>query len=194
MKIIPPYKQLIILIDSSGKGHEEKMGPCLAFWCAYLYDPFDEESISRTALKIDKGNRYEFDILNKKTQPIRCGMIFSDKRGPNIIFYEGIIDALQSCQYLIYYSWNLKVVVVGDNQRVINQINNNPKLDETTSNFREQVKEIEKEYTGQKVSIEYVWIRRDEYSTYQQIDSISREIQTKMMGAFKFNEKNKKRK
>lgn len=194
MRIILPYKQLVILIDSSGKGYSEKTGPCLAFWSAYLYDPFNKKLISITALKMEESIRYEIDVLNKKAQPIRCGMIFSDKRGPNIIFYEGIINLLQSCQYLTDYSWNLKVLVLGDNKKVIDQINNNSKIDETHDKFKKQVKKIEKEYKERKVDVQYIWIPRKEYSTYQQIDSISRELQEKMMGNFRFNGKNNKKK
>jgi len=188
MKIKLPYTQLIVLIDSSGKGKKEQIGPCLAFWVAYLYEPFDKKSISSTALKIEEEIRYEVDILREKekNKPIRCGMIFSDKRGPNIIFYEGIIDALESCKYLMNYAWDLRVIMTGDCKRVIDEIKNNKSTGDIQGKLLKQIKNLEKEYKKKKVDIEYRWTPREEFLTYKKIDQLAKSIQEKIIGQFQF--------
>ncbi len=180
------YKQLIILVDNSGKG-EEKYGHCLCFWCAFLYDPFDLKSISNTAQQVEKPEiRYEIDILTntEKAKPIRSGAIYCDYEGPNKIFYDGIIRSLDGCLFLTKRHSPLKVIVIGDCEPVIKQLKNQWQSKKMKS-FYLQTKGIEKKYKDNGAEMNYRWIKRDDFPLYLKIDKLAKDFLEKIKGQFK---------
>ena len=192
MRLEKEYKQLIVLIDSSGgRKKDSKNGGGSAFWAAYLYDPFNKEKISKLSLELPSEKRFEIDILLQKSPilPIRCGAVFSDKRGPNNIFYEGLIDVLQSCLYLVKkYSWNLNLIIMGDCKRVFDEIKVNQPAPGSQS-FYDTFKGIEREYTNLNSRVEYRWCQREEWKEYQRIDRIAKDFKNKIMNTWKEEEK-----
>jgi ribonuclease HI len=139
---------LYILIDSSTKGSKRnKYGKSTAFWCAFWNEV--------------------------KDIPCRAGVVYSLKEGPNKIFYDGIIRALEACFYMVYD--NCPVKVMGDNELVIKQLKGERNVDKMKK-LHSQVKGLEFKYKEhEKGVIEYDYMNEDD-EMYRKVDRCAKEF------------------
>jgi len=179
-------KQLIIVLDSAGGEKSQKYGPQLCFWCAFLYNPF--QHCTETSKKIESKSRFEVDILHKgiKPKPKRSGLIYSDFEGPNKIFYDGIIRALDSCMYLVKKEKIEQLIIVGDCEPVIMQLVGKRRIGELKK-FYNQVKHYESEHRKLGCVIEYKHIKREQYPLYEEINRITKDFLQKIKNQFKIS-------
>jgi ribonuclease HI len=179
-------KQLIIVLDSAGGGNAQKYGPQCCFWCAFIYNPSKDST--ETSKKIDPVSRYEVDILLKgiRPKPKRSGLIYSDYEGPNKIFYDGIIRALDSCMYLVKQETITQAIILGDCQPVINQLLHKRRINKLEKLYK-QVKHYETEYRKLGCEIKYKWCGRNQFPLYEEIDRMTKEFLTKIKNYFKIS-------
>ena len=182
--------QLIIVLDTAGKGGKTKYRPYICFWAAFWYCP--EIQKTETSEKININDRYEVDILHKgiKPAPVRSGASYSSYIGPNKIFYDGIIRALETCYYLIHEDENVQVIVIGDCEPVLKQLNGKMCIKEMKS-FYNQVRHYIELYKQKNSDIKFKYIKRDQYSLYEDINRIASEFLSKIINFFEIKgEKN----
>ena len=135
---------LHIFIDSSTKGtRTSKYGKSAASWFA-IWD--------------------EFNGL-----PCRAGIIYKDRQGPNKIFYEGIIQALNTCYDVVRE--NCEVTIFGDCDPVIKQLNDEWNVNKMKELY-DQVQEIEENYRG---TINYIYMNEDN-PLYKVVDECSKQF------------------
>ena len=133
---------LHIFIDSSVRGtRTSKYGKAAASWFA-VWD--------------ESGGR-----------PCRAGLVYSNHQGPNKIFYEGIIQALNTCYDLV--SKHVEVKVFGDCDPVLKQLNKERNVNEMQKLY-DRVREIESSYQG-PISYKYM---NEENSVYKVVDECSK--------------------
>lgn len=178
-------KQIIIILDSAGGGRRTKYGPCICFWAAFEYDP--NKDFTETSQKLNQKDRYEVDILHKgiKPRPKRSGAIYSSYEGPNKIFYDGVIRALESCFYLARDSD--EVYVIGDCKPVIQQLKGERKVEELKSLYNQVKYHLEKsKYQNKKnAEIHYKHVGRQQFPLYEDIDRLAKETLKKIKSIFK---------
>ncbi len=134
--------KLYILLDSSTKPRETKWGESVAAWSAWWGE-------------------------SETNRPIRVGIYYFFKDGPNVTFYKGVIGALQQCKELVNrYD---EVVLYGDCDLVIKQINNEWNHKELTKYFN-QVSILREQYPC-KVAVNYI---SEKNSIYKAIDQLSK--------------------
>lgn len=143
---------LHIMIDSSIDGNPD-CGKAIAFWLAYWND--------------------------YKIEPYRSGFVYSNYQCPQRIFYEGIIQALNTC-CCIMNGRNDEIIVFGDNQPVIHQLQGTRGVDELVDYYK-QVKRIEKEYSYFSIKYEYL---NDNDPMYKIVDICSKEYRKEMTKKF----------
>lgn len=141
-------KHLYILIDTTTRGTKKsRYGESTACWCA-----FKDKITGR---------------------PFRAGFIYNEYDGPNKIFYEGIIRALEIC--LSIYLRDCTVIVKGDNLFVINQLKQKIGHREL-ERYYNQVKALEFKYVdSRKGKIQYGYIN-EQNEVYKKVDRCSKEF------------------
>ncbi len=177
-------KQLVIVIDSAGGGKRTNYGPCICYWAAFVYNP--ELDKTPTSSKLSPEERYEVDILHKgiKPKPKRSGAIYSDYEGPNKIFFDGIIRALEACFFIAKRGLS-ELIIVGDCEPVINQLNEVWKSKEMQPLLRQVKHKFEPEYRKLGIKIAYKLVKRDQYPLYEDIDKMAKDVLAKIRGVFK---------
>lgn len=137
---------LHILIDSSTKGTKvDKYGESVAAWAAWWQDEL------------------------KKDKPVRCGIHYLRREGPNKIFYEGIIRALEQCLELC---WDDEIYIWGDCVAVIDQLNGKRNIDWMHSKNK-QVKALIKKYKEKNNTIFFKYLN-EEKVVYKKIDQLAK--------------------
>lgn len=141
--------KLNILIDSSTKrsSKKNKFGESTVAWAAWWGD----------SLKSIKG------------RPIRAGVHYFQYEGPNVTFYEGVIRSLEQCLSLC---WNIEVMVFGDCQPVIQQLNGGRRVFSMKLQY-DQVQGLLSKYTKRNSLISFYYV--DENITlYKKIDQLAK--------------------
>lgn len=137
---------LIILVDSSTKPSSSKRryGESVAAWAIWNCAKMNES-------------------------PIRCAFHYFNDNGPNKTFYEGIIRALEQCLEICI---NDEVIIKGDCQHVIKQLNNEIKVQILDMQYR-QVKFLVSKYEekGNQVKFQYIG---EEDPVYYKIDQLAK--------------------
>lgn len=178
-------RQLIIVLDSSvsQKGGNTGVGAALCLWVAYPYDPADDNHPISQKLPIEE--RYKNAILMEAldAKSIRSGSIYNSVDGPTKIFYDGIIRAMQSCYYLLKKEEISKVIVLGDCEHAVEQLNGNRKVDKMQPLYN-QVQKLREDYGAKGVEIEFCFIKECEYSLYKKIDAMAKEMRAKISKMF----------
>lgn len=105
------------------------------------------------------------DGLNEK--PIKASIHYFRNNGPNVVFYEGIIRALEQCMSLVWS--DDKLIIYGDCNPVIEQLNNKRRV-EKMEKYYKQVRALEGKYRGK---VEFQYIDR-ETSFYKKIDRLAK--------------------
>lgn len=178
-------KQLIIILDSSVSKKESKsIGPALCLWIAYPYNPLeDNHPISK---KLPEAERYQNGVLMEAAlvKSLRCGTIYNSIDGPTRIFYDGIIRALESCFYLLKKEKISQVLILGDCEHVIKQLNGQVKVKQMQPLYN-QVKKLEADFKQKGVKeIKYIYIKEQDYSLYKKIDGMAKEMREKITKIF----------
>jgi len=139
--------ELHILIDSSTKrtSKTDKYGESTAAWAAWWRDEL------------------------KKEKPIRCGIHYLRREGPNKIFYEGIIRALEQCLDLC---WDDNIFIWGDCMAVIDQLNGKRNIDWMRSK-NNQVKALIKKYEQKNNTVSFEYLN-EEKILYKKIDQLAK--------------------
>jgi len=129
-----------------------------------------DSSTKRTKL----GNRYGESVaawgawwdgtFNEK--PIRCGIHYFRYEGPNRVFYEGIIRALEQCMSLI---WADECIVWGDCELVIKQLRGEWEVGQMKKYFK-QVQALKRKYKG---TINFEYINQSD-PIYKKIDQLAK--------------------
>ena len=169
-------KQPIIVLDSSvsQKTKDSKLGPASCLWAAFIYEPTsDKHPLSK---EIEEKDRFRSSILLEGTNPesMRSGAIYNNHDSPTRIFYDGIIRAMESCFYLLKMHAVNEVVVIGDSEIVIEQLNNRRKV-VTMGPMYNQVKKFETaEYS--KMPVRYEYVSEDDYSLYKKLDGMCKQV------------------
>jgi len=132
---------------------------------------FIDSSTKRTR----RGNRYGESVvawgawwngtLNEK--PIRCGIHYFRYEGPNKVFYEGIIRALEQCMPLIWEEDEL--IIRGDCEPVLKQLRGEWNVGQMKKYFR-QVQALKRKYRG---AIKFEYINRN-HPIYKKIDQLAK--------------------
>lgn len=154
---------LYILIDSSTDKTKENnrivsnCGKASAFWCAY---------------------RDEIEGI-----PCRAGFTYNDYLGPNKIFFDGVIRALEACYYMVQGDCELKVL--GDCVpvlKILKRENQARKL----KPFFNQTKELERRYKeerGYNIDINYEYIN-EENRIYKKVDECASQFKNNLIQKF----------
>ncbi len=177
--------QLIIILDSSvSQKSNEGIGNALCLWTAYPYNPTeDNHPISKQLLESE---RYQNGVLMEASpvKSLRCGSIYNSTDGPTRIFYDGIIRALQSCFYLLKKEKISEVLVLGDCEHAIKQLNGQVGIRQMQPLYN-QVKKLEKDFRENGVTeIKYIYIKEQHYLLYKKIDSMAKEMRVKISKIF----------
>ena len=137
---------LIILIDSSTKPSSSKRryGESIAAWAIWNY-------------------------ANMNEPPIRCAFHYFRDNGPNRTFYEGIIRALEQC---LEICWKDEVIIKGDCQHVIKQLNDEIKAQILDMQYR-QVKALVSKYEAKGNQVKFQYIGEDD-PVYHRIDQLAK--------------------
>jgi len=135
-----------ILVDSSTKGTspKQKYGESTAAWAMW-----------------------NSATINKP--PTRCGINYFNHNGPNRTFYEGIIRALEQC---LDYCWSDEVIIKGDCQLVIQQLNKECKVVELDMLYR-QVQALVSKYEKKKNQVKFQYIGKDD-PVYSKVDQLAK--------------------
>jgi len=182
---VQSFKQLIIVLDSSvSQKNNTNIGHALCLWLAYPYDPHeDKHPISQ---KLEINERYKNGILMEAGNivSIRCGSIYNSTDSPTKIFYDGIIRAMDACYYLIKKERINEIIILGDCEHAINQLNRKVKVIKMAPLYN-QVRKWEEEYKNAGISsIKYEFIREKDFSLYKKIDGMAKEMREKISKIF----------
>ena len=101
--------------------------------------------------------------------PIRCGISYFKHNGPNKTFYEGIIRALEQC---LDFCWNCQVIIKGDCQPVIKQLNEEWKAVALDMQYR-QVKALVSKYEKKNNQVEFRYIGEGD-PVYYKVDQLAK--------------------
>ncbi|MFC2017148.1 reverse transcriptase-like protein [Chloroflexota bacterium] len=101
--------------------------------------------------------------------PIRCGINYFKHNGPNKTFYEGIIRALEQC---LDYCRNDEVIIKGDCQCVIQQLNKEWKVVELEIQYR-QVKALVSKYEKKQNQVKFQYIGESD-PVYSKVDQLAK--------------------
>ncbi len=177
--------QLIIILDSSVSQKNNKgIGNALCLWVAYPYNPIqDNHPLSK---KLPESERYQSGVLMEASpvRSLRCGSIYNSTDGPTKIFYDGIIRALQSCFYLLKKEKINEVLILGDCEHAIKQLNGRVGVRQMQPLYN-QVKKLEKDFKKDGVDkIIYLYIKEQDYSLYKKIDGMAKEMREKISKIF----------
>jgi hypothetical protein len=177
--------QLIIILDSSvSQKNNEGVGAALCLWTAYPYNPSeDNHPLSK---KLSESDRYQSGVLMEAApvKSLRCGSIYNSTDGPTKIFYDGIIRALQSCFYLLKKEGINEVLVLGDCEHAIKQLNGQVGVKQMQPLYK-QVKKLEGDFKQNGVKeIKYIYIKEQDYSLYKKIDGMAKEMRERITKIF----------
>lgn|GEM_PF-2168060 len=114
-------------------------------------------------------------IFNEK--PIRCGIHYFRHEGPNKVFYEGVIRALEQCVSLM---WVDKCIVRGDCELVIKQLRGEWRVGQMKKYFK-QVQVLKIKYKG-NISFEYI---SESDPIYKKIDQLAKRSRSHIIGILK---------
>lgn len=170
--------QLIIVLDSStSTGSETDLGPSLCFWAAYVYEPLTDTH--PTNAKLSEKTRYESAVLMKSSimPPNRSGAIYNDHDTAIKMFYDGIIRAMNSCFYLLRKHKINEVIILGDCNPVVDQINGvvSPKAPAIVA-LCNQVKWHIGKYQKSGTAVTLKHISEDNYPLYRDIDALAKQV------------------
>ena len=101
--------------------------------------------------------------------PIRCGISYFKHNGPNKTFYEGIIRALEQC---LEYCWNDEVIIKGDCQLVIQQLNKECKVVELAMQYR-QVQALVSKYEKKQNQVKFQYLGEGD-PVYSRVDQLAK--------------------
>jgi ribonuclease HI len=101
--------------------------------------------------------------------PIRCGINYFKNNGPNKTFYEGIIRALDQC---LNYCRNVEVVIKGDCEPVIKQLNKEWKVVDLDMQYR-QVQALVSKYEKKQNQVKFQYIREND-PVYSKADQLAK--------------------
>ena len=147
--------RLIILIDSSTKASSKssKYGESSAAWAVWW------NNIDRV--------------------PIRAGSLYLWKEGPNKIFYDGLIRALEACFYLVHKGD--EVTIYGDNQHVIQQLQGGKGVREMQPYFN-QITKMSSKYPC-KISFTYLG---ESNKAYKKVDELAKQFRNMVKLKYKY--------
>jgi ribonuclease HI len=127
-----------------------------------------------SSTKGDKGTRWGESIAawmavwGSSTVPVRAGVQYVRKYGPNVTFYEGVIRALESALTLV--DGGDDVVVYGDCLLVLNHIKCSKPSNGTMLKYHHEVRSLVKKFGG-TVRFEYL---NEKDPTYKKADQLSK--------------------
>jgi ribonuclease HI len=135
-----------ILVDSSTKpiSPEIKPGESVAAWAMWNSETMNDS-------------------------PILCGISYFKQNGPNKTFYEGIIRALEQC---MEYCWNDEVIIKGDCQPVIKQLNKEWKVVALDMQYR-QVQGLVSKYEKKQNQVKFQYIGEND-PVYSKVDQLAK--------------------
>ncbi len=136
--------------------------------------------VDSTTRRSSENNKYGestacwFAFKNKIAgKPFRVGFVYNEYDGPNKIFYEGIIQALEFC-FSVFMEKGT-VWVRGDDQLVINQLKGERGVYELID-YHIRVKKLEVKYEERKKGIiRYKYIN-EENEIYKKVDRCAKQF------------------
>lgn len=116
--------------------------------------------------------------MDKK--PIMCGINYSQFDGPNKAFYDGVIRALERC---LPICWNDEVIVWGDCELAINQLNGRWKVKWTNMEYK-QTRALERKFIEKNNSISFKYIG-EKHPIYKKIDQLAKRSRAHILNIIK---------
>lgn len=138
---------LHILIDSSTKrsSSTNKYGESIAAWGAWWSN-------------------------DKQNKPVKAGIHYYRREGPNKTFYQGVIRALEQCMGMCWQ--NSDIVVFGDCKPVINQLNGTWSVNRMQEEY-DQVQALVREYGREGITVSFRYLNEND-AMYKKVDQLAK--------------------
>jgi len=170
-------KQLIIILDESTSqkngNSEYELGMSLCFWVAYVYDPDNDNHPTNKIISRDR--RYETAILMKSINPspVRSGAIYNDADTPIKICLDGVVRALEACEYLINKYGVKEVILISDCEPAVKLINRQKKREATSvQSLGNKIDALMNSYEKKNVVVLTKYVNENNFSLFKDIDGI----------------------
>lgn len=116
-------------------------------------------------------------------RPLRAGTIYLSHEGPNKIFYDCLIRALESCLFLLHK--NDSIEVFGDCDQVIKQLNGERRVLEMLPFYKQIKYGIEKKYKERCGKMPKYFYIGEKDLIYRKVDKYSKETRILVDKIFK---------
>jgi hypothetical protein len=169
-------KQLVIVLDESAESQSGNVGPSLCFWAAYIYVPSDDRH--PTNLRIPEDSRYEAAILMKSAniKPIRSGAIYNDNDTQIKICLDGMLRALEACEYMVPRRGINEVIICGDCEPAIDLASAvRRRVATSVIAICRQIDDLGSRYGNKGATVIFKKVSENQFTLYRDIDSIAKQ-------------------